>query len=159
MLVATGSLGVGYSQIVVSNSAIDNPFNDWAQRHVDQGFSWRPGSVAFGTLENYARCDVEVWVNAIQDRPDPAAVRVIQTPFQVSSEGSITIESVISYQIMVKLDPGQYNLWYECFASALELQGRIKLVFTRTDTPSFAILRADPGLRLDGELLLTAEPA
>jgi hypothetical protein len=31
------------------------------------------------------------------------------------------------------------------------------LVFTRSDNPTFAILRADAGLSVSGELLLTAQ--
>ncbi|MFC0691986.1 competence protein ComJ [Paraburkholderia humisilvae] len=34
---------VSYSQLAVFASAFSQPYNDWSDRHVVQGFAWRPG--------------------------------------------------------------------------------------------------------------------
>ena len=41
------TLDISYSQLVVFQKGMENPFNDWENTHVDQGFAWRPGSVSF----------------------------------------------------------------------------------------------------------------
>ena len=43
-------IDVSYSQIAVFNSELENPFNDWTDQHVLQGFSWREESGSFKTL-------------------------------------------------------------------------------------------------------------
>ena len=40
---------VSYYHIAIFDT--DLGFNDWRDAHGKQGFSWRPGSVSFGTLD------------------------------------------------------------------------------------------------------------
>ncbi|QXI50226.1 MULTISPECIES: competence protein ComJ [Pseudomonas] len=42
---------------------LDEPFNDWSNNHVKQGFRWREGSVFFGAVEN-DNTDLEVVVSS-----------------------------------------------------------------------------------------------
>lgn len=44
------TLDISYSQLAVFQKGMENPFNDWEDTHVNQGFAWRPGSVSFGSL-------------------------------------------------------------------------------------------------------------
>jgi len=51
-------LGILYTTIAVMQPGED--FNDWNNTHVNQGFSWRPMSVSFGTLSDRPLCQVVV---------------------------------------------------------------------------------------------------
>jgi hypothetical protein len=61
MEIASFSLMVLYSQIAVFDRDLPNAFNTWTQRHVDQGFAWRSGSVSFGTIEGAVRTLSRSW--------------------------------------------------------------------------------------------------
>lgn len=64
-------LEVDYNQVAVFSSGLANPFNDWEERHVGQGFSWRPESVSFRTLENGPHL-IEVVITEHADALSPA---------------------------------------------------------------------------------------
>jgi hypothetical protein len=151
-------LYVSYSQIVIFDSTLADPFNFWTKKHSDQGFAWRPECVSFATLEAAAYYDIEVVLNPENDRLSPEATRIIQTPFEVPPGGMLVVASVYDKTI-VKISPGRYNLRYECFPITTGGKGRLRLIFTESEHTSFAILRADAELSIVGELLLTAEPA
>jgi hypothetical protein len=79
------SLDISYSQVLVCAGDMANPFNDWTDPHVEQGFAWRPGSVSFMTLDEAGPMTIVV---TDQDRVDPetsAAQRIIRVPFGCSS--------------------------------------------------------------------------
>ena len=163
-VIATGSIAmptfpltVLYSQIAVLDTAITNLFNDWTDRHVKQGFAWREGSVSFATLEGGGKHQVEVVVTSEDVELSPEAARIIQVPFK-STSGTIEIAS-ISDEASVDLPAGMYSLRFECFPAQNGQEPKVRLVFRRTESPTFEVLRADPELSLDGELLLTASPA
>lgn len=45
-------LSYTHAHIAVFEAGLSNPFNDSTPEHDAQGFSWRPGSVSFGTLDD-----------------------------------------------------------------------------------------------------------
>jgi hypothetical protein len=149
-------LNVSYSQITVFDSALEQPFNLWTERHVKQGFSWRQGSVSFGTIDEAARYTIDIVVGEDLN-VSPQARRVIQTPFQVPPSGSIEIASIAD-NVPLSL-PGIYALRYECFLASDELGRRIRFLFTRTENPTFKILRADSEMSAGNDLLLSTSPA
>jgi hypothetical protein len=150
-------LSVAYGQILVFDRALEQPFNDWTKGHCEQGFSWRPGSVSFATLDEGSQYLLEIVVSEAGEI-SPAAVRVIQTPFEAPASGSIEIAS-ISDSVFFDLSPGLYQLQFEAFPISDNSETKIRLVFTRSDHPSFKILRADATITARDNLLLSASPA
>ena len=49
-MAATLSLEISYGQLAVFANSLPQPFNDWTDQHVSQGFAWRPGSVTFRSM-------------------------------------------------------------------------------------------------------------
>ncbi|WP_020176714.1 competence protein ComJ [Methyloferula stellata] len=152
-------LNVSHSQVAVFDSGLQQPFNGWTERHVNQGFAWRPGSVSFATIEEAGRHSVSLDVVSGNVGVSPEAIRVIQTPFEVPQTGAIEIASA-SDSVPFSLPSGTYALRFEYFcASALSDPG-IRFLFMKMENPSFEILRADSGLSAKaGDLFLSASPA
>lgn len=149
---------VSYNQLAIFASALSQPFNDWTDQHVAQGFAWRPGSVTFRTpSEAGLHCaDIEIVDRLGAVHPD--AVRVLEVPFEVPADGAIEIGS-ISETVPVVLPTGSFLLRCEFLRLTRDDGERVLLTFAKKDVPRFSVVRADPDLTLDGELLTTAEPA
>jgi hypothetical protein len=114
--------------------------------------------VAFRAIEEGGRHLVTVWVDADEREPAPDAIRVIDVPFEVPSDGTVEIGS-ISDGVPLQLPPGTYQLRYECFERANSPSPRLHFLFYRDNNPHFNLVRADSDLHPGKELLLTASPA
>jgi len=157
MTTATLSLEISYSQVSVFAAGLVNPFNDWTDQHVAQGFSWRPESVSFLTLDDAGTLVVDVERGTAFDTAGSPAPRIIRVPFTVPESGRVEVAS-ISSSASLQIAPGGYELTFE--------HGRdeggmwCKLHFKPTDDGlAAAILRADDQLHAGDELLMEAEPA
>jgi hypothetical protein len=148
-------LSVSYSQVVVFHRALERPFNFWTKKHVTQGFAWRPGSAAFRTLEDGLH-RVSVIVTPEEADISSEAVRAIQVPFEVPSDGNVEIASIAD-SVPLQLPSQLYALRFECLIG--NAVPEIKLIFMKVDNPTFEILRSDAELSAAGELLVTASPA
>lgn len=151
------ALTVSYSQIAIFGSTLAQPFSMWSERHLNQGFVWRKGTVSFRTIAD-GRHLVEVIVTAKDIDLSSEAVRVIRVPFEWPSSGSIEIASIAD-AFPLDLPFGMYALRFECFRLDGCLEPRIRLIFFKGADPRFEVLRADADLSLTGELLLTSSPA
>jgi len=154
----TITVDVSYGQLAVFSRALDHPFNDWTDKHLAQGFAWRPGSVSFRTLVEAGPHSIEVTVVDHVNDVDPGTVRAIDVPFQVLADGAIEVAG-ISDAAVVSLAPGSYLLRCEFLRSAPAAPQRVRLVFSRKDLPRFALVRADASITASGELLTTAQAA
>jgi hypothetical protein len=152
------ALDVSYSQIAVFDCDLARPLNGWTDRHVNQGFAWRVGSVSFGTIATGGRHVVELVVTSEDVESSPDAVRIIQVPFEVPSRRSIEVSSIADAHPL-ELPSGMYALRYEYLGPNERTEPRVRLVFIKKDNPTFDVLRADAALSLTGELLLEASPA
>jgi len=151
------ALMVTHSQIIIFDPSLDVGFNDWTDQHVAQGFSWRPGSVAFGTLDEGGPHLVRLIVGAHDS--NVAGARVIDVPFHVPPDGRIEVASIPSGQ-QLHVPPGTYQLRFEAFfAASDDALPVIALRFRPNDEPVFAVVVADSDLNPGPELLLTAQPA
>lgn len=133
MAAASFSLLISYSQVAVFDSALEHPFNLWTERHVQQGFSWRPGSVSFATLEEAGQHDIEIDVVPDDVALSPEAIRIIQTPFEVPQSGSIELArfrrayrsvwllDLICFGSNISSQPAVLNLGSGLFSSRTEL--------------------------------------
>jgi len=152
------TLFVLYGQIAIFLSSLQQPFNDWLQKHVDQGFSWRQGSAAFRTLEESGQHLIELEVLKQPKVVSEEAVRVIEVPFEVVGDDTIEIAS-ISESIPLKLSVGLYSLRCELFAKDGDGNFPVRIIFTHSEFPEFNVVRADNGLAIQGDLLTDANPA
>jgi hypothetical protein len=80
-----------YSFVAVSLPRLVHETNNWNRTHGAQGFSWRPGSVSFGTFDadGFRPFSVEVRDSY---HPPASATRIIKDPFQVEKDGIILID-------------------------------------------------------------------
>jgi Competence protein J (ComJ) len=93
MVTTSFFLSVSYSQIAVFDSAVAQPFSMWTERHVNQGFAWRDGSVSFQTIAGGGRHLVEVAVVSRDMELSSDAARIIQVPFEIPASSSIEVAS------------------------------------------------------------------
>jgi hypothetical protein len=157
-MVITIDLEVSYGQLGVFASSLEQPFNDWTDRHVSQGFAWRPGSVSFRSIVEAGRHSIEIDVVNHAGTIHPEAVRVVEVPFEVPPDGAVEVGS-IAETIPLSLPAGSFLLRCEFLRCAGAVGERVRLTFAKEDTPRFAVVRADPELSTGGELLMTAQPA
>jgi Competence protein J (ComJ) len=152
------SLDVSYSQVAVFDCSLNKPFNFWTDKHVAQGFAWRPGSVSFGTLEEAGPHSIAVLVTSERADVSPSAVRAIQVPFRVPDSACIEVASIAD-SARINVPSQMYALRFEYFNRNGNPEPHIKFVFIVTHSPKFEILRCDESLSPTGDLLLTASPA
>lgn len=151
---ASITLPFSHSQLAVFRAGMRDPFNDWEDAHVEQGFAWRPGSVSFSTLDEGGDIDIDV-IAKKKWSSDPAAARVIRVPFEVPEDG-IEIASIISGET-VDVPAGRYDLYYETGKKGESLWSRF--TFVPSDNPQAEILKADPELKPPKVLMMEARPA
>lgn len=154
-MTALGDLDVSYGQVSVFQSQLPNPFNNWRDAHVRQGFSWRSGSVGFRTLDD-GQLSVEVERGTPSYRED--AVRIIRVPFTVDASGQVEV-ATISDSRALSLKPGEYSLTFEHGRTP---QGHMWCRFgvEPVEAPaSPQIVRADRELSPEGALVMDAEAA
>jgi competence protein J (ComJ) len=148
-------LVVTHHQVAVFQPSLEMPFNDWRDEHVCQGFSWRPGSVSFGTIDD-GILDVEC-VRGIQGAAS-GAVRVIRVPFTVGSEAEVEVATVASNGFRLSLPAGEYALTFE--HGRTEDAMWCRLVWHGTSSRVMpAVVWADSGLDPPDPLIMEAEPA
>ncbi|WFU35650.1 competence protein ComJ [Bradyrhizobium brasilense] len=105
---------LSYGQLSVFVSSLKDPYNDWTDRHMSQGFTWRPGSVSFSSMVESGRHSVEIHVVNHAAAVHPGAVRAVAVPFEVPADGAIEVGS-ISETVPLELPPGSFLLRCEFF--------------------------------------------
>lgn len=149
---------ISHGQLAVFASSLHQPFNDWTDRHVGQGFAWRPGSVSFRSVVEAGQHLIEIVVADRLGAIHPDAVRAIEVPFDVPRDGAVEVGS-IAETVPLSLPAGAFLLRCEFLESGGTASARVRLTFAKNEAARFAVVRADPELSIDGALLTTAEPA
>ena len=98
--------------------------------------------------------DVASHIGAVQSD----AVRAVEVPFDVPADGAIEVGSIAG-TVPLSLPSGAFLLRCEFLRPAGTTGERVHLTFAKNDAPHFAVVRADPELLIEGELLTTAQPA
>lgn len=147
-------LVITYGTIAVFDPSLSDPFNDWADEHITQGFSWRPESVSFRTLDS-GRSQVKVQ-RADDIQLDPNTQRAILVPFSVGSSGLIEVASISEGQ-QVNIPEGKYGLLFETGYSDDIMW--CHFTFVPDENAEARILRADAELTPTYPLLMDAQPA
>ena len=152
------TIDVSYDQISVFDARLADPFNDWSDEHVHQGFAWRPGSVSFATLEDAGPLAADVYRSRAFDESASSASRVISVPFSVPEHGGVELASIAS-GVPLELAEGEYELTFE---HGLGNGGKMwaRFYFRAVETPvTPRIIRADAELSPPDEFVMTAHPA
>jgi hypothetical protein len=148
------SILVSYNQICVFNPDLHEPFNDWNDAHVRQGFSWRPGSVSFAAAEN-VETDIDI-ARCVSWSLNVRSVRAIVVPFTVPALGRVVVGSV-GDERDVEVEAGLYELVFDLGWS--DGSQWCRLSFVPNGQPSARILRADPEITKTTDLVMDARPA
>lgn len=138
------NLEISYSQIGIFLVNLDDPFNEWNENHIAQGFSWRKESVCFGTLSNEGQCRIVV---GIRDKLtyNQQATRVIVVPFVVEENG-IEVAS-ITEGIEILIPKGNYEIVFSARAAKNnEDTDSYEIFFVKKSNPSARIIIADEEL-------------
>lgn len=149
------SLLVSYSQISIFDGTLENPFNNWTEQHVRQGFSWRDGSVSFKTLIESGQLEVRI-LYVRKFFPDASSLRTISVPF-VCQEGARIEIATITESHPVPLEAGEYQLVYETGLSESICWCRFSLVSNGSLEPRVIIRDAELVQR--EHFLMNADPA
>jgi len=105
------TLDISYAQLAVFQSALAEPFNDWTDAYLAQGFAWRPGSVSFATIEPSGPIEVEV-VRGAPPLASSSASRVIAVPFSIAEDEAVDVASIGDGEALT-LPAGSYCLTFE----------------------------------------------
>lgn len=157
-MATTIGLEVSYGQIAVFASSLKQPFNDWTDQHVSQGFAWRPGSVSFRALAEAGQHSIEIDVKSHIGPVHDDAIRVVDVPFEVPADGCVEIASIAD-TASVSLPAGTFQLRCEFMQPVGAAGERVRLTFVKDANPRFAVVREDSDLSVGRGLLTTAEPA
>ncbi|HEB59626.1 MAG TPA: hypothetical protein ENJ01_10410 [Gammaproteobacteria bacterium] len=149
-------LYLSYAQLCVFSSTLSKPFNDWSDRNFSQGFSWRPGSACFRSLDDEGYHCINVFVNEAVSPLSERCIRAFQVPFE-TMDGKIEIAS-ISDSTPIEILPGKYILQVE-FQDVLNEEIPVINVRLNQGEAEFTILRADHEIDANSELDLEAKPA
>ncbi|MDC7789669.1 competence protein ComJ [Rhodoplanes sp. TEM] len=158
MSITSFELEVSYGQIAVICRGLTQPFNDWTERHVAQGFAWRPGSVSFRTLEEFGAHTIEVLVPNRADPIDGTVARAIEVPFEIPENGAVDIASIAD-AASLRLPAGPCLLRCEMTAKDDNTKPHVRFVFARMNAGRFGVVRADDGISAGDRYLTAAEPA
>lgn len=148
---------VSYTQFSVFDPKLPNPFNDWSDEHVAQGFSWRPGSVSFGTLESDGDLFVRVIMSKPFDENSSMAERIIAVPFRVPDHDRVELGS-IGGGVEVCIPSGDYELIYEhgrdesggmwvnlyLFSVSVPVRPKVIRADLELSPPAVFLMKADP---------------
>jgi hypothetical protein len=146
---------VSYAQITFFDGTLDNPFNDWAAQHVQQGFAWRDGSASFKTLIESGQTRVE-FAQVQIFVPKSSALRSISVPFVCHEGARIEIATITESQPL-QLEAGEYQLIYETWFSDGICWCRFSVVRNGNLEPQ--ILICDNDMHPLYPLLMHADPA
>jgi len=150
------NLELAWSQISLFEANLTDPFNDWNERHLAQGFTWRPGSVSFRTVERHG--DIAVTVDFIgQLAVDPEAHRAVVVPF--TCWGGVVEISTIAQSELLEIPAGRYALLYQVGVSHGQQWVKFGLLEAPFMPVEAVILRGDSEVDGRVHLLMEAEPA
>ncbi len=160
----TKQLTINYRSLTVCHKGLTHPFNHWTQAHVEQGFTWRPESVTFATMESDVSCP-RVELSVVDGYTAPsAALRIIGVPFRVPAAG-IEITSPVSDSWIIEPPPlpGIYSLFYSIEddpGGSVDDPWRYCLTLVpKVHNMPATIARADAALHPPEHLVMSAEPA
>lgn len=155
MTALSTTLEVSYLQLSLFRYQIQDPFHDWSDRHYEQGFAWRDGSVGFRCLDDGPIC-ITVGVGRMDEVQ--GATRIIEVPFRMDEPGRAEV-ATISDGVAFDLSPGEYKVTFVHGADA-ELGMWCRFFLEPVQTPSSPrVVAFDEPIDLNKPLAMDAVPA
>ena len=128
-----------YSFFTVSLAPGPVEHNDWTPLHGQQGFSWRPGTVSFGTIDSDGDPLAYVELSDTYVAPNEALI-IIKVPFEVFKEGIIVADPIFN-EWAFPIPQGYYALYFTI--EPLGESWKYRLTFVpESSLPEAEILRA-----------------
>lgn len=146
---------ITHGQICVFDPKLPKPFNDWSEKHVRQGFSWRKGSVSFKTIVDGGMIDVTVRHKATIKLSKDSR-RSIRVPFTVPQNGLIEVGSISDTRI-IEMSPGNVDMFFE--TGVIEEKMWASFTFLPRKSRGAQILVSESAIDTSDPLLMDAEPA
>ena len=101
----TYDLDLSYSQFSIFNAGLENPFNDWTEIQVQQGFSMRKESISIKTLSSAGILKISILKD---DSLIDSAIRVFEFEFEVTD--ALLEIATITDAIQLKIKNGIYKI-------------------------------------------------
>jgi len=98
-------LELSYKQFCIFNESVKNPFNDWSEESIAQGFSIRKESISIMTLNSNGVLKISVLTD---NRLLENAKRIIEFEYMVKDE-NLSI-ATISSELKIKIKEGLYKI-------------------------------------------------
>lgn len=98
-------LDLSYKQFIIFNISEENPFNDWEQTHIQQGFTYRKNSVGIMTFSETGMLNVVINKSFTENKK---AKRILQIPFEIK-HNAVEIATVTD-SIQCEIKNGFYIL-------------------------------------------------
>jgi hypothetical protein len=145
---------ISYSQIAIFIKGLENPFNNWRDIDIVQGFAWRDQSVSFKTTETDYEYNVEVNKANDYNGPKKSSYIAISVPFEVTNK-KLEIAS-ITESFEIELELGSYQIVFE---EGVDGEKKYCLItFIRGFSKEPKIINGN-NKRLNGSLRMDAEAA
>ena len=166
-LLASFKLSSNYSSLNISDASCENPYPEWTQQQVEQGFSWCPRSVAFGLLIDCGEVRVEVW-RADDVSITPQAKRAIVVPFTVGPAAQVVVSDLVDgqavsvpegfYALVYEIGYNDENVVYNDVGQVMAINMWCRFSFIPAESVQAEVLRADPVLSPIYPLVITDTP-
>lgn len=98
-------LELSYKQFCIFNESVNNPFNDWSEENIAQGFSIRKESISIMTLNSSGILKISVLTDS---RLLDNAKRIVEFEYMVKDE-NLSI-ATISSELKIKIKEGLYKI-------------------------------------------------
>lgn len=92
-------LDLSYKQFCIFTAGLENPFNDWTDIQVQQGFSIRKNSISIMTISSEGILQIEI---LYEDKFLEKAKRIIEFEFEVENKCVEIATIVNSFKIQIK---------------------------------------------------------
>ncbi len=109
---------VSYSQLCVYPAGTKEPFPDWTDEEVGQGFAWKNRSISSFEAMDDSRCNVAVAVEEGEPGAAAGSARSILVPFEVPADGKLSIASILSSTVEADVPPGSCGLVFNAVPGA-----------------------------------------
>ncbi len=151
-----GLLEVSYKQISIFIYGLDNPFNDWSQINIKQGFTYRSESIGIMTLNDDGpiHVNVDTSLNIV-----PESVRILVLPFKIIGENGVEI-ATLTESSWIDIPDGEYSLIIQLGNDNITGNWcRFSLINANQFDSSPRYLKHDPEISVAEKFDLNAGPA
>jgi hypothetical protein len=149
-------LQLAWSQISLFDANLSDPFNDWTEQHLLQGFTWRPGSISFKLPVREGRVEVSVdLVDRIQVECD--ARWAIVVPFTTFA-GLVEVSTIESSELL-EVPAGRFAVIYQTGVRDRQAWAHFGFLASPLVPVEPTILRGDHEVYARNGFLMEAEPA